>query len=168
MINQKQTKYLVDFDKYIPKFCRTVVTDHGDFIYFSSARKGGEGGADLYRARISGPKPSAPRNLGIEINSSSDETNPAIRNAGFQLIFNSNRDDNPDALYAARSKRVVRLHDYSKMPSSEWFSSNIAWLIGFAAALAAFIWLFILAWRKPRQDEAQPVPTDDLKVDPAT
>jgi hypothetical protein len=29
VVNWKQTKYLVDFDKYIPKFCRTVVTDHG-------------------------------------------------------------------------------------------------------------------------------------------
>lgn len=29
VINRKQTKYLVDFDKYIPKFCRTVVTDSG-------------------------------------------------------------------------------------------------------------------------------------------
>lgn len=29
VVNHKQTKYLVDFDKYIPKFCRTVVTDHG-------------------------------------------------------------------------------------------------------------------------------------------
>lgn len=29
VVNHKQTKYLVDFDNYIPKFCRTVVTDHG-------------------------------------------------------------------------------------------------------------------------------------------
>ena len=29
VVNRKQTKYLVDFDKYIPKFCRTVVTDNG-------------------------------------------------------------------------------------------------------------------------------------------
>lgn len=29
VVNWKQTKYLVDFDKYIPKFCWTVVTDHG-------------------------------------------------------------------------------------------------------------------------------------------
>jgi hypothetical protein len=29
VINHKQTKYLVDFTNYIPKFCRTVVTDHG-------------------------------------------------------------------------------------------------------------------------------------------
>jgi hypothetical protein len=26
---RKQSKYLVDFQSYIPKFCRTVVTDHG-------------------------------------------------------------------------------------------------------------------------------------------
>ena len=25
----KQSKYLVDFKNYIPKFCRTVVSDHG-------------------------------------------------------------------------------------------------------------------------------------------
>lgn len=29
VVNHKQTKCLVDFSNYIPKFCRTVVTDHG-------------------------------------------------------------------------------------------------------------------------------------------
>ena len=111
---------------------------------------------------------SAPRLRGAEINSPSDETNPAIRNAGFQLIFNSDRNDNPGALYAARSKRVVRLHDYSKMPSSEWLTSNIGWLIGFAATMAGFIWLFIRAWRKPKEEDAPPVAPEDLNPDPAT
>ena len=29
VVSRKQSKYLVDFINYIPKFCRTVVTDHG-------------------------------------------------------------------------------------------------------------------------------------------
>jgi hypothetical protein len=29
VITHKQSKYLVDFENNIPKFCRTVVSDHG-------------------------------------------------------------------------------------------------------------------------------------------
>ncbi len=145
-----------------------VVTDHGDFLYFASARKGGLGGSDIYRTRISGKEPTAPKNLGPEINTEGDETNPAIRNAGFQLLFNSDREKNAGALYSARSKRVVRRYDYSKMPSGGWIASNLGWLLALVAALVGFFWLSKRALAAGKAAPAQPDLPDDAPVDPAT
>jgi hypothetical protein len=143
------------------------VTDHGDFLYFASAREGGLGGSDLYRSRISGPAPGAPENLGRAINSSANESNPALRHAGFHLVFNSDRDDQGNALYSARSKRVVRRYDYSKMPDGSWFARNAGWLIGLCAALVLFVWLVkraLFGWK----EAPAPALSDDAPPDPVT
>ena len=84
-----------------------VVTDHGDFLYFASTREEGFGGSDVYRSRLIGGEPVKPYNLGEEINGPANETHPAVRMAGFHLLFNSDRNGNPYDLYQAKSKRVV-------------------------------------------------------------
>jgi hypothetical protein len=122
-----------------------VVTEHGDFLYFASTRKGGFGGSDIYRSRVSGGTPTAPENLGEEINSKANESDPAIRMAGFHLLVNSDREGNGHALYSAKSRRVERLHDYSKMPSTSWLVANIGWIIGLVVAIALFAWLCLRA-----------------------
>ncbi|MFP6693078.1 MAG: hypothetical protein VB875_08680 [Pirellulales bacterium] len=136
-----------------------VVTDHGDFLYFASARADGHGGKDIYRSRFrKNPNkalledpliPDEPKNLGPEINSEADESAPAVRMAGFHLMFNSNRGDNPDALYGSISKRVVRRYDYSKSPDGTWMADNIGWLLGMAATLFAFVFGIWFALRNP-------------------
>jgi len=135
-----------------------VVTDHGDFMYFTSRREGGLGGADIYRSRVSGDLPTAPVNVGSEVNSAGDEIDPAVRNAGFHLLFNSTRDGAAAVLFNAKSKRVVREFDYSKLPPGEWFRSNLLWIIAAALALAAFIYLAIRALR--------PVPVEETPAAP--
>ncbi|MCH2379533.1 MAG: terpene cyclase/mutase family protein, partial [Pedosphaera sp.] len=145
-----------------------VITDHGDFLYFASSRTNGVGGIDLYRSRFKRPQgdevgkrliPEAPKNLGPEINSKADETAPALRMAGFHLMFNSSRGDNPAALYGAMSRRVERRYDYSKMPTGAWMADNIGWILGLAAALMILIGSAWFAIRKPRPrvtiDEAE-------------
>ncbi|MFP6900236.1 MAG: hypothetical protein VCA36_04800 [Opitutales bacterium] len=127
-----------------------VVTDHGDFLYFASTREEGFGGSDLYRSRLVKDKVWDPVNLGEEINGEHDETHPAIRMAGFHLLFNSNRDGNPYGLYNAKSKRVVRRYNYSKTPDSAWFGSNLGWLIGLVLSGALLVWLSLRAFRKPK------------------
>jgi hypothetical protein len=122
-----------------------VVTEHGDFLYFASAREGGFGGSDIYRSRVSGGTPTAPENLGEEINSEANESDPAIRMAGFHLLVNSDREGNGHAVFSAKSRRVERLHDYSKMPSTSWLVANIGWIIGFVVAIALFAWLCLRA-----------------------
>lgn len=135
-----------------------VITDHGDFLYFASSREGGEGGSDIYRSRFVHKQadeseerlvPGEPRNLGAQINSKADESAPAPRMAGFQLMFNSNRPDQPATLYSAMSKRVERRYDYSKMPTGTWMSDNILWLLGLGAAFVAFLFGTWFALRKP-------------------
>ena len=139
----RHAKYLVDLSS--PADDRgPATTDHGDFLYFSSAREGGFGGHDIYRSRISGEGPTAPQNLGAEINSTGDETDPALRMAGFQLFFKSDRTGSADGLFRATSRRMVRKHDYSKMPDTDWLKGNLGWLIGMLASLILFVWA---CWR---------------------
>ncbi|KAB2646444.1 MAG: hypothetical protein DVB27_07160 [Verrucomicrobia bacterium] len=136
-----------------------VITDHGDFIYFASRRAGGFGGLDIYRSRVSGEVPAAPVNLGPEINSTADESDPGVRMAGFHLLFNSNRDGNAAGLYSAKSKRVVRRFDYAGLPSSVWLWSNLGWLI---TALLALIFFLRLAYRAFRPLPAEGAPVDTM------
>ena len=140
-----------------------VVTDHGDFLYFASSRPAGQGGSDIYRSRFrKNPNkdpledpliPGEPDNLGPEINSEKDERAPALRMAGFHLMFNSDRTDNPDALYGAMSKRVVRRYDKSKMPDGTWMQDNIELIFGFTGALLALVLGTWFALRKPTAEE---------------
>ncbi len=148
-IHFRQAKHLavLSADKVDDK--APVITEHGDFLYFSSSREGGEGGSDIYRARVSGESPRPPVNLGPEINSPSDEIDPAVRMAGFHLLFNSNREGDNHSLYSAKSKRVIKKYDYSKMPSGAWFVRNIGWLIALIASLGIFIFLVRKAMRQP-------------------
>ena len=136
-----------------------VITDHGDFIYFASDRADGQGGKDIYRSRFKKNTnnevledlliPGEPKNLGPEINSPGDESAPALRMAGFHLMFNSNRGDNPAALYGAMSKRVVRRYDYSKMPDGTWMKDNMGLLLASCGALFVLLLGSWFALRKP-------------------
>jgi Tol biopolymer transport system component len=94
---------------------RPTFTRRGDFVYFSSNRGEGLGGHDIYRARVNQAKEGAPENLGPEINSKADEMSPALRLAGFQLLYASNREGSkPGAprLYSSTSRYVRAVHDY--------------------------------------------------------
>ncbi|MBL67502.1 MAG: hypothetical protein CMO74_03470 [Verrucomicrobiales bacterium] len=142
-----------------------VVTEHGDFIYFASSRSEGQGGMDIYRARFKRPGgadlggrllPGEAENLGPEINSASDETAPALRMAGFNLMFNSARDKNSDALYGAMSRRVERRYDYSKMPTGAWMADNIQMILALAGALMVLVGSTWYAIRDPKPNSAQP------------
>ena len=91
---------------YFKKFSLTlscpVITNHGDFIYFSSDRSEGLGGADIYRSRLTKTKPMEPENVGPEINSEFNETDPALRMAGFHLLFNSDREATRPKLFSSK------------------------------------------------------------------
>ena len=141
-----------------------VITDHGDFLYFASNREGGFGGSDIYRSRLIQNIPKPPLNLGEEINGKFNENHPATRMAGFHLLFNSDRSGNDFGLYHAKSKRVLRRYNYSKMPTSAWFGSNAGWLIAFFLSGALLVYLSLRAFRKP---SAQPDESDVVVQPPA-
>ena len=147
-----------------------VLTDHGDFLYFSSERGGGEGESDLWRSRLGqteANKYGQPSNLGPEVNGSGNETNPAVRNAGFHLLFNSDRADNGNALYSARSKRVVRRFDLTKMPNLNWIMGNLIWILLLLASLTGFVWLTRRALSAGKHSSSVSL-TDDAPADPAS
>jgi hypothetical protein len=133
-----------------------VVTDHGDFMYFASNRQGGFGGSDIYRARLDNNEPMESVNLGEEVNSKFNESHPAIRMAGFHLLFNSDREGNPFGLYNSKSKRLVRRFNYSTLPSPTWMGNNAGWLVALIVSSGLLVYLAIRLFRKPRPLQETP------------
>ena len=133
-----------------------VLTDHGDFLYFTSTRKEGFGGSDIYRSRLIGGEPVKPYNMGEEINGPANESHPAVRMAGFHLLFNSDRNGNPYDLYQAKSKRVIRKFDYSKTPTSDWFGRNVELLAGLFLTGILLVYSYLRAFRKPSSEKKAP------------
>lgn len=66
------------------------VTADGKYLLFSSDRKGGQGGYDLWYSPLENGKPGNPVNLGAAINTPYDEQAPSIHEASKSLIFSSN------------------------------------------------------------------------------
>jgi hypothetical protein len=60
-------------------------------LYFTSRRPGGIGGADIYRSVLSGGVWSTPEILGVPINSSADDLQPAFTADGDTMYFVSDR-----------------------------------------------------------------------------
>ena len=67
------------------------ITCDGQFMYFSSSREGGIGGADIYVSHLQNDGDwSVPQNLGGNINSEGDEEAPFVSSDGNTLYFTSN------------------------------------------------------------------------------
>lgn len=80
----------------------------GSHLYFSSSnadREDGKRSLDIYVARRVGNQFRPPENLGAPVNTSADETEPALSPEGFTLVFTSNRDGS-DSLYTSRPIEV--------------------------------------------------------------
>ena len=96
----------------------------GSHLYFASSRAHREGekrSLDLYVARRVGHQFRPPENLGLPINTTADETEPALSPEGFTLVFSSNRAGS-DALYISRPIEV-----YEEV---SWDTSHLAALQG--------------------------------------
>jgi len=118
-----------------------VITNHGDFIYFSSDRSEGLGGADIYRSRLTKTKPMEPENVGPEINSEFNETDPALRMAGFHLLFNSDREAARPKLFSSKSKRLQKRHNYFQIPNLNWLSKYLTLILCLGIFITAFVFL---------------------------
>lgn len=71
-----------------------TITPDGKTIYFSSNRRGGFGGSDLYKiTKLSESNWSEPENLGAVINTEYDENYPNITNEGKTMYFASKGHD---------------------------------------------------------------------------
>lgn len=138
------------------------LTSHGDFLYLSSDRKGGLGGFDIYRYRVTGQELSEVEQLGPEINSEADETAPATRMAGFNLVFSSNRGEGRSGkyrMYSTVSRQVYRHHNFSGVPSPSYIWENFQKRLMFLVVGILFlIWFTRIAMRpvEPGRSPSQP------------
>ncbi|MFP6763308.1 MAG: hypothetical protein VB858_06815, partial [Planctomycetaceae bacterium] len=116
------------------------VSPDGSFLYFASDRPVRDGeprNLDLFRTRLTDGRPRKVTNLGVGINSPSDETEPALSPEGFTLVFSSNR-DGADRLYASRSREVVR--------QTTWDTSHVPALRNWWVLVPALLMAAILLW----------------------
>ena len=130
------------------------ITAHGDFLYFASDRFGGEGGLDLYRTRISGESPTEPTNLGPVINGARDDTGPALRMHGFNLIFGSSRGQDKDKfqLLGTHSRRVFEEHVPGNVLERRYLKLIRGRILAlFLVAAALVLWLFLVHWSGRRR-----------------
>jgi prenyltransferase beta subunit len=129
------------------------ITEHGDFLYFASDRHGGIGGLDLYRCRFGGDEPLAPVLLGPEINTILDERSPALRLAGFELLFVGSRKNDASGteavLNSSVSRRVYARHSYTQLPAIGWMLTMFPLRLALLGAT-----LLGLAWVSLRQRRA--------------
>ncbi|MFH2002103.1 MAG: VWA domain-containing protein [Planctomycetota bacterium] len=123
---------------------QVAMTRRGDFLYFSSNRRGGVGRFDLYRARILYGELTEPENMGEPVNSGFDDMDPALTAEGYGLVFSSNR--NPVAgqqgfgLYETFSREVITQNDYASLSAFFRALDKIKWpllllLLGLLALL---------------------------------
>jgi len=118
-----------------------VLTPRGDLAYFAADKPGGRGGLDLYTARIRNGAQLPAENAGDELNSPADESAPAVRMQGFDLLFKSTRGGVP-GLYGSASREVVADLDLSRWFKFTTLLSRLKWwLLILAAAVAALIYL---------------------------
>ena len=87
-------------------------------------------------------------NLGEEINGPFNETNPALRMAGFHLLFNSDRSPQKTGLFGAKSKRLEKRHNYLKLPSFSWIGDNLFLTIALLLTVTTFVFLTRRALKK--------------------
>ena len=86
----------------------------GNIIYFSSNRKGGKGGFDIYMTKLDGSIPE-PINLGEPMNSSGDDFSFIIDNNKLQGYFSSNRTggEGDDDIYSFVQETKIPICDQS-------------------------------------------------------
>lgn len=89
-----------------------AMSPDGKYIYFTTDRKGGQGGLDIYEAKLSADgKWTNARNLGPQINTPSDEEGPFVSPDGNYLYFSSN------GLIGMGGFDIFRL---KKLPNGDW------------------------------------------------
>ena len=131
------------FDETSPTFSVA-----GDFLYFATDRRGGEGGFDVWRARVRSSsglteyddgsdgsarrhafKSDAPRPLGTPVNSAANELDPAIGFDGFGIFFSTDGSGNEELLLS-RSREIERTVNLAVSPIDlSWLLAILPWIV---------------------------------------
>jgi len=120
-------------------------TARGDFLYLASDRKGGLGGFDLYFSRVVNGNPGKPQNLGSEINAAADDICPALRMAGFDLLYSLNGEQEEKDRYvldSSTTREVVSRLDLSRLDSLIARILEVKWwILVFILGVALLVYL---------------------------
>jgi hypothetical protein len=134
-----------------------AVSPHSDYLYFTSNRKGGLGGFDLYRARIATRVPAACEHLGPEINGAGDDVGPDVWMQGFGLFFSKTPDSGSRAfeLYGAMSRCVWPQYDTTRKIDWPWLRAHYPQRLKLAAAalVAGLVSILLAAWRRKKRSD---------------
>ncbi|MBP85254.1 MAG: hypothetical protein CMJ64_00830 [Planctomycetaceae bacterium] len=117
------------------------MSSDGSHLYFASSRAQREDGKqslDIYAARRVGSHFRTPENLGAPVNTTADETEPALSPEGFTLVFSSNR-GGYDALYTSRP---IQVYEEVSWDTSHLAALNEVW--GFALLITIGV-MFVVA-----------------------
>jgi outer membrane protein OmpA-like peptidoglycan-associated protein len=102
----------LEFDREVKDYCHPTLSADNQKLYFSSNRKGGFGGMDLYVSyKQSNGDWGKPINLGASINSNKNEVFPFIHDDG-TLYFSSSKEGGIGGLdvYYARTKAMSNIY----------------------------------------------------------
>jgi outer membrane protein OmpA-like peptidoglycan-associated protein len=102
----------LEFDREVKDYCHPTLSADNQKLYFSSNRKGGFGGMDLYVSyKQSNGDWGKPINLGASINSNKNEVFPFIHDDG-TLYFSSSKEGGSGGLdvYYARIKMLSNIY----------------------------------------------------------
>ena len=121
--------------------CCISSADH--YLYFTSNRPGGLGGFDLYRGRLTDGACGPCENLGPQINTPGNETDPHLTLGGFRMVFSSDRGGQKRGydLFTTDSREVHARRQIRAVPNLGWK----IWVLLGAIALLLPLVLFLKA-----------------------
>lgn len=122
-----------------------AISPSGDLLYFSSNRRHGFGGYDLYISRIIRGVVQKPTNAGEELNSAGDERYPALRMQGYDMAYVSAAGAKAPRLVSVTRREVLGDMDYSRLLSYLALMDRIKWWI--MSILGSFIALLYMIRR---------------------
>ncbi|MEK6235924.1 MAG: hypothetical protein N2C14_14545, partial [Planctomycetales bacterium] len=127
------------------------VSPRGGFLYFASKRAYRPGehlNLDLYRALILDDQVGAVENLGPEINTEHDETEPSLSAEGFLMVFSSNRKAEREDVYRLYTSMSDEIITTDRLDADHLGLFGKLWwpLLLFTGLLAALLGLIALLY----------------------
>ncbi len=121
--------------EHLPQACSgaddmdPALSPSGDLLYFSSNRRQGLGGYDLYISRIIQGVVQKPTHAGEELNSAGDERYPALRMQGYDMAYVSAAGAKTPRLVSVTRREVLSDMDYARLQSYLALMDRIKWWV---------------------------------------
>ncbi len=120
-----------------------AVSPFGDFLYFASDRKGGEGGFDVYRSRVIDGTPNAAISLGPTVNTIDNELDPGLTMGGYTLLFSSDRPIEKETQDTTPSYHLFKTVSREVYRRTETTRASINWAAIWSAVGPNLLWALL-------------------------